>query len=387
MEILIIAKTYNSNNSARAIQMTRVINALIEHCNYNITLITESDNKTNNPNDCLKVHYIKPSVLKILNKEKILGVRLNDIFLLRNRNFENEGFELAKKIIVDKNIQTVYTVSTPFDAHAIGLKLKSEFQNIKWVTFFSDIWPLSLSPKPYGENSFSAKVKIKMVREVIENCDGIITPSTYTLDIIKKNFCTNAKMAAIPHCLSPKNFNYEETIGGYIVHSGLLSKERIAEPLIEAVKELSAENNDFKGLVHIGPYHSLLKKIIDKHNCKNIFLFNNMPEGMANRIQCLYDVGVIIEAPMKEFSPFMPSKVTDIIQLNKKLITISPVKSFLSDFARENKGIFSCNYEKNNIKKCILDALYSTENITKKAIHHFHPSRVANLYDSFFKSI
>jgi hypothetical protein len=384
MNILIIAKTYHSGAMARAIQMRRVANALVEHGNYNVSLITEGENNAVENRGRLEIINCKRSVFKLFNKEKIAGVQLNDIVFLRKSTFVNDSIEIAKKIIVEKNIQLVLTVSTPFDAHLAGLNLKREFPSTTWVTFFSDMWPSCFLPKPYGDNFLSARKKTRMMKEVVEHCDGIITPSRYTLDIITTNFKTKAKLTAIPHCLSETSVDFEEPLRGFIVHSGLLSKERIAEPLIEAIKELAIENKDFKGFIHIGSYDRLFKKLIDKHRCKNIYLLGHMPEAMANRIQHLYEIGVIIEAPMKESSPFMPSKITDIIQLNKKLIVISPAKSFLADFARENEGIFSCPYSKEEIKKCIYDAIKSEKYINEGAINHFHPSTVSKQYEQFF---
>jgi hypothetical protein len=386
MNILIIAKTYNSGAMARAIQMRRVVNALIDFGNFDVTLITEGENELVEKSGNLEVINCKRSVFKLFNREKIAGVQLNDIVFLRKNTFVNDSIEFAKKIIVEKSIQLVLTVSTPFDAHSAGLKIKNEFPAITWVTFFSDLWPSCFLPHPYGDNFLSAKKKTTMMKEVVQNCDGIISPSRYTLDIISTNFHPKAKLMAIPHCLSETSFDVEETLQGYVVHSGLLSKERIAEPLIEAINELAIEDKGFKGLVHVGSYDNLLKRLIDKHKCRHIFLLGHMPEAMANRIQRLYEVGIIIEAPMKEFSPFMPSKVTDIIQLNKKLIVISPEKSFLSDFASDNEGVFSCIYEKNEIKKCISKALRAEQVINADAIAHFHPSTIAAKYEQFFKS-
>ena len=146
--ILIIAKAYNSNKSARAIQMTRVINALISFTDLSITLITESNVNDIEKKKNLEVYYIKQKLFSFFGKKRIFGVLLNDIIFLRSQSFVNDGIAIARRIIKEKNIETILTVSTPFDAHSIGLVIKSEKPKVKWITFFIYIWPPSLSPKP-----------------------------------------------------------------------------------------------------------------------------------------------------------------------------------------------------------------------------------------------
>ena len=51
MNILIIAKTYHAKQSARAIQMRRVISALLKYTNHRITLITEGNKDQNIKNE------------------------------------------------------------------------------------------------------------------------------------------------------------------------------------------------------------------------------------------------------------------------------------------------------------------------------------------------
>ncbi|MBN1971822.1 MAG: hypothetical protein JW870_20855 [Candidatus Delongbacteria bacterium] len=385
--ILIIAKAYNSNKSARAIQMTRVINALISFTDLSITLITESNVNDIEKKKNLEVYYIKQELFSFFGKKKMFGMLLNDIIFLRKQTFINNGITIARRIIKEKNIGTIMTVSTPFDAHSIGLVIKSENPKVKWITFFSDIWPLSLAPKPYDENKFSARIKYKKAQKVIEQCEGIITPSIYTIDIIKSNFKPFAKMISVPHCIGNRSILRDKVIPGFIVHSGIISKERINEALIIAIKELAAENPNFKGLIQIGPVHKQFQKLINKHKCSNIFTLGHLPEIVANNIQSQFEIGLIIEAPMKELSPFMPSKITDIIQLNRKVVSITPSKSVLSDFSRKYKGIFCCEYTKDAIKQCIVEALTSDEIISNDSMDIFRPEIIAESYLKFINSI
>ena len=279
------------------------------------------------------------------------------------------------------------TVSTPFDSHLIGLEVKRNFSKLKWVAFFSDMWPVKLLPAPHYRKKILSQLEFSLMQNVVQQCDGILTPSKYTLDILNKYFKTNAKLSTIPHCLNDKKFKKQEQLNGYLVHSGFLQKERVNESLVKAINELGIENKEFGGLIQIGAYHPKIKNIIKKYNCGNIILVGHIPEELASKIQSLFEIGVIIEAPMEYVSPFLPSKITDSILLNKKLVAITPPKSYLTDFAYQHKGIFCCSYEKDEIKRCILNALYSEEVISTDAVSIFNPANIAELYDGFFNSL
>ncbi len=225
------------------------------------------------------------------------------------------------------------------------------------------------------------------MRSIIEKCDGFVTPGEHTIELIKKHFHSDAHFCCVPHCIDKHNPRNANQYRDYIVHSGSLQKERIREELVEAIVELGIENKDFKGLIHIGAYSPKLTKIIKEYRCKNIILIGRIPEELAIRIQSLFETGIIIEIPMNEPNPFMPSKITDSIQLNKKIVAITPQKSFLTDFANQNDGIYCCSYEKSEIKKSITEALKSKEEISIEAINYFHPLLIAQSYNDFFNSL
>jgi glycosyltransferase involved in cell wall biosynthesis len=387
MNILIITKYYQSNSAARAIQMRRIVDALINYSDHNITLITEGRIEMDENNCKLETIYIQPSLSKFQFFEKVINRLVCNLFCIRRNKFMLEGLSAAERVIKIKNIDLLLTVSVPFDSHLIGLEIKRKFAKLKWIAFFSDIWPAFLLPEPHRRIKILSNLELGLMRNIVEQCDGFLTPSKYSLDLIRQHFKTNAKLGDAPHCLNMKSLKIENQLGCYIVHSGFLQKERIREALVEAINELGTENKEFKGLIHIGAYDPTLEIIIKKHNCKNIKLLGHVPEDLANKIQSLFETGLIIEAPMEPVSPFLPSKITDSILLNKKLIAITPSKSFIRDFANQHEGINCCEYEKNQIKNCILKTLNSTIMISDEAINHFHPSNVIKMYNSFFNSL
>src|SRR5690606_10394185 len=132
--------------------------------------------------------------------------------------------------------------------------------------------PASLLPKPYNRKKLLTIIESRFLRQVLEQCDGFLTPSQYALNIIKERFSTQAQIGTVPHCLKEHKIDSTGDINGYIIHSGFLHKERINENLILAIKELTEEEKDFKGIIQIGGYHKGLIKLLRKHNCSSFIL-------------------------------------------------------------------------------------------------------------------
>ena len=317
--------------------------------------------------------------------EKLIDRLVCSPFCLNENEFIKSSTQIANDLIAQNKIDLLLTVSTPFDSHIAGLNLKNKNPKLNWITFFSDLWPTAILPKPYYRRKLLSGKEMQLMQQVAAKCDKILTPSEYTLNTIKEQFNVSADLCQIQHCAEEITIDNNEDLKGYIVHAGFLTKERIKEDLVIAVKQLANENSNFKGLIHIGNYHPKLKKFIQKHNCKNIFLLGSLPEQLTTKIQQMIEISLIIEAPMQGSSPFMPSKITDSLSNSMKVISISPEESFLNNFASNNKGVYSCIYETSSIKKCLEEVIMSKEIINKKSLEYFHPERVANKYNDTFK--
>jgi glycosyltransferase involved in cell wall biosynthesis len=385
MNILIIAKTYHAKQSARAIQMRRVVAAFLKYTSHSITLITEGPKNQNFKNEKLQIINIPGQTVRFPFIEKLIDRLVCSPFCLKENEFIKTSTQIANELIAQNKIDLLLTVSTPFDSHIAGLNLKNKNPNLNWITFFSDLFPTCILPVPYYRRKLFSGKEMQLMQQIAAKCDKILTPSEYTLNTIKEQFNVSANLCQIQHCAEETTLENNEVLKGYIVHAGFLTKERIKEDLVIAVKQLANENPNFKGLIHIGNYHPKLKKLIQKHNCKNIFLLGSLPEQLTTKIQQMMEISLIIEAPMKGPSPFMPSKITDSISNSRKVISISPEESFLNKFALQNSGVYSCIYETLSIKKCMENAIICNDQIDKQTLMYFHPETVAKKYNDIFK--
>ena len=125
MNILIVAKEYSSKSKARAIQMRRVIESLINYTEHAYYLITA------NYNGELINGNIKTYSVEDRNYNKI-DVFFEKIICTRIAFSDNEFIKLAtqasSKLINEFKIDIIMTVSTPIESHIVGKNIKKNSQ-------------------------------------------------------------------------------------------------------------------------------------------------------------------------------------------------------------------------------------------------------------------
>jgi len=133
----------------------------------------------NTQNETVEVHNAtdaKPSV-----KSKLYHFILNRYLKNPDRfwTWKRSAIALAKKLIKEEGIGTVFTTTLPFTSNEIGIALKKAM-NIKWVADFRD-------PITYGKRFHSAIPKVfnrqkRIQDETFEYADAIVgTSSSYGL--------------------------------------------------------------------------------------------------------------------------------------------------------------------------------------------------------------
>ncbi len=115
MTILVISKNYYPKAAAAEIQIRRVINALNEYGNNNITLITEGLPDNTEFSNRLEIINISPSSNKFSFFERVMDRLVCNLICLKRNRFIVKGISLAKRLIKERNYDLLLTVSTPFD--------------------------------------------------------------------------------------------------------------------------------------------------------------------------------------------------------------------------------------------------------------------------------
>ena len=86
---------------------------------------------------------------------------------------------------------------------------------------------------------------------------------------------------------------------------------------------------------------------------------------IASKSKC----NLIIEPNMKPYSPYIPSKLCDLVSVDQYIIAITPEQSFISDLSRDMKNIITVNHDIDNIERAVIKIFTDNNFVRSKEIH------------------
>lgn len=402
MKLLIIARYFPPKQGAQQIQMWKVANAL---ANEGIKTIVISQFATTgkqigsekyvlHENCSLKVFYV-PGTIYLSDSKKYLArlkVRLRgEIEAINNYSQWTKGAcSLAENIIKCVKPDAILTVSTPFESHLVGLNLRKKF-NIPWLAFFSDPWPKNPHPYNTSEIVFFSEYKLSILKRCFKHCDAILATNKFQIKYMQESSGINISDHSyiIPHigdeCYIERNTNLRNVL----THTGFLSKERISQALLTAIK-LNVENAqiDFGGLVQVGNVSSQFIKLINENNLMNYVKFLGVvPPKEANVLAYHSKALLVIEADMVE-SPYLPSKFADYAMSRRPILALTPKKSAIRDFLEEYGGGIAVTHNDVEIDTALKRIFLHNETFdSSRLAEQFTASKVAKKYLEIIQNV
>lgn len=389
MKIVQIAKYYFPLRSAQAYQATKLTHVISNNKDIKLFSIVGSSSfdKIFKKKDIKYINYsydfISHQIFRKLNR---LIKEINQINPF-NKWVRKVSIVLEKEIKNDNKL-ILFTQSTPFECHFLGLIFKKK-NNLKWVAAFSDPFPIGIAPKPYKNAnkipflSFFQKIALK---KVLLNADKVLVSSFEAYKIMCQfaNVKTKKNYHVIPHIGNRSVIS--EIKNGWIVHTGNLTKERETFELISAVKELENLKN-FNGIIFIGKVRDEFKSKIDKMGLSDFFKFKvEVEQSSINTIIKDCSALLVIEADMP-YSPFLPSKFADYATSGKPIISLSPKMSPISSYINQFGGGIVCSFNSLEIKKAIIKVINGEIIASKKLMYHFSDENVSSIYKEIFEDL
>ena len=178
MKVLIISKLYPPEKAARALQISKVVEALKEMGCKPFVLAGYAKDKNRNitvikSNNLFPIHYIsynasnvgKALLKRAFNrfKSEIASINIKSKWI---RNTYCKSLEVIKIF----KPEIILTSSYPFDSHLVGLLVKKKTQ-IPWISSFSDPWPSYIQPCPYNvyDIPFLRVFQMAYLKKVLKN--------------------------------------------------------------------------------------------------------------------------------------------------------------------------------------------------------------------------
>ncbi len=238
----------------------------------------------------------------------------------------------SKKLIREKNIDTIYTTSPPHSTHLAGLKLKKKYKYLFWVSDFRDAW----CENPFREksrNSLSHKIEERLEKKIMTHSDKLIfnTHSSMKTYLLKYGALIESKSCVIPNGFdkadfldipkTPKNSNFR------ILYTGDVYGIRSLKPFLEGLKIFLKEKPKSKEKIKIefrSYFINPKERIrVEKSDIKDLFKFGDfLPHKKCLKQMKKSDLLLLI-AGQGEEKVMIPGKFYEYLGSGTPILAIS----------------------------------------------------------------
>lgn len=264
------------------------------------------------------------------------------------------SIQFLKQYLVENNIETIVTTGPPHSLHLIGLGLKKELPNLKWIVDFRDPWTEISYYKHLKLTSASDKKHRQLEKSVFENADLTLATSYSDAENFRKNganaFCvTNGfdKLESLGDSESESwsvggleswsveesetlEFSNSKTLKPKFTLSyvGVLEQLRNPENLWKVLNELCEKHQDFAKdfeLKFVGRVDDKILNDIEnsvlRDNIRNLgyLAHNDSVNEMQNS-----DLLLITNFPNESSKGIIPGKLYEYLATGKKIISFGP---------------------------------------------------------------
>lgn len=322
------AKVYRSNSGE-----TLLLREIIEKTSAVLRKLKRSKKNNESNKDIKKIGVSQDTI-----KDKIFRYLEYNYFIpdTKIRWYKHAINDIKKRILVENDIDIIYSTSSPYTDHLIALEIK-KYTNKPWIADFRDPWVGNV----FIANNYSKKrlkMEAQMERAVIENADKIIMVTDTITENYKKSYPEYAdKFITITNGFDSSDkvdiaVDNEKFIINY---SGILTEGQSPDTLIRALEKLCCEDEKFRknlkvnftGLV-IPQYEFMIRN--SKIN-ENIIINSYMTHEEVVKQMSKASINFVILADRSESRGVFTGKIFDYILAERPVLGIMPSNGVASN--------------------------------------------------------
>lgn len=273
-----------------------------------------------------------------------------------------------KKYLKENHYDAFVTTGPPHSMHLIGLELKKEFPNLKWIADFRDPWTEISYYKHLKLTKNSDQKHRNLEAQVFKNAD--ITLATSYSDA--QNFRTKGANA---FCITngfdrDEISKTEELINSNtftLSYIGVLEQLRNPEILWKVLNELILENTDFKNhfeLKFVGRIDEKILQNLENSELKiSIKNFGYLSHSESNLEMQNSDLLLITNFSEESSQGIIPGKIFEYLATGKSILSFGPKESDVKKILAEtNAGKHFSYDDSKEVKQFILEKFQEWEN-------------------------
>lgn len=245
----------------------------------------------------------------------------------------NPSVNYLKKYLKENHFDALVTTGPPHSVHLIGLNLKKEFPDIKWIADFRDPWTEISYYQHLKLTKFADQKHRNLEQKVFENADITLATSYTDAENFKKK---GANAACITNGFDvenqePRTENREPSTQFTLSYIGVLEQLRNPEVLWRVLNDLMKENEDFNKNFQLKFVGRIDDRILDKitsselnNSVKNL---GYLPHSEANLEMQNSDLLLITNFPEDKSKGIIPGKIFEYLATKKQIISFGPKDS------------------------------------------------------------
>ena len=302
-------------------------------------------------------HFEKKENQSLLSKLSVF-VRGNFFIPDARKFWVNPSAEYLKDFLQKENIGTIVTSGPPHSLHLIGLKLKKQLPNIKWLADFRDPWTQISYHKELKLTSWAAKKHENLEREVMQKADVILATSYADGENFKK---IGAK------CVEVITNGFEEVKQQtekdqkyfHLTYSGGLEILRNPASLWKALSEIIAENQSFKEDFKLDFYGSLAddvkQTIIDQGLENNLIVHGYVSHQESLNAINAANILLLTNFDNQASKGIIPGKLFEYMATGNPILAIGPTDADVEKILQKTEaGNYFMHLEVEEMKGFIL---------------------------------
>lgn len=286
--------------------------------------------------------------------------------------------EFLKKYLKENHFDAFVTTGPPHSLHLIGLELKKEFPNLKWIADFRDPWTEISYYKHLKLTKSSDKKHRNLEAQVFKTADITLATSFTDAENFRKkaanSFCitngfdedasTPLSMATQnPQTLKRSNPQTKFTLS-YI---GVLEQLRNPEILWKVLGELIKENKNFKDdfeLKFVGRIDDKILEKIENSELKNsVKNLGYLSHSAANAEMRNSDLLLITNFPNETSKGIIPGKIFEYLQTGNQILSFGPKDGDVKKILEETNAGKHFSYDDSEpLKSFILEKYQDWKN-------------------------
>ncbi|MFA4848778.1 MAG: glycosyltransferase [Methanoregula sp.] len=268
----------------------------------------------------------------------------------------------ALSLIQKNDFDVIHSWAMDLVSNLVGLKLKEE-TGLPWISHFSDPWV----DNPYHfYGPLSRYFNLKWEKNVMKNSDMIVFVSEETKKLVLKKYPDkiHEKCIVIPHCFDaeiiaqlPETKKPDKT-KFTLTYTGNFYLQRSPRGLFISLKNLLLKRPELKNHLNIqivGKLPNHYKRLVQQlHLEKIVTITGTVPYLESLQYLKNADVLLVIDAPSKTPSVFLPLKLIEYIGFKKPILGITPLEGESASLIRSLRGCVVSPDDIPGIEKAIL---------------------------------